>query len=144
MSIRAYSFKPPPRTSAGNYDLDAFVVEEDDRGSLDFRFELGSGLGIYWALPAAPNYCLRLLHVDGAAYTVDEPELIDDPWACQLPQLRWGGLSTPLTGGRTLLSVSIEVTPHSYRCVLELDTEARVLSWKSALASEEASDPARR
>ena len=105
------------------------MVEEADQGSLDFRLELGSGLGIYWALPAAPNDRLRLLHVDGAAYSVDAPELIDDPWGCEFPELRWAGLNTPLSGGRTLLSVSIEVTPHSYRCVLELDTEARVLSW---------------
>ena len=132
MSIHTLSFKPPTRRSAGSYDLDAFVLEHDAQGALDFRFELGSGLGIYWALPAAPNDRLRLLHVDGAAYAVDEPELIDDPWGCDFPELRWGGLNAPLSSGRTLLSVCIEVTPHSYRCVLELDTEARALSWNSA------------
>ena len=78
------------RLRCGDYDLDAVVVELDG-GTLDFRFELGQGLGIFWALPAGEGDRLRLAHVDGAAYTVDEPTLCADPFQFDLPATTWAG-----------------------------------------------------
>src|SRR5687767_1396315 len=103
MTTRAHRFRPPIPVSLGGYELDAFVVEEDDDAQLDFRFELGRGLGIFWALPAGRHDRLRLLHVDGAAYTVDEPVLIQDPWVCELPRLEWLTQHITLAGGRRLV-----------------------------------------
>ena len=81
-TIRSVQLKPPQPTACGEYDLDYVVVEYSESDDyLDFRLELGSGFSVYWALPAARNDRLRLLHVSGtAAYDLDEPELISDPF----------------------------------------------------------------
>lgn len=110
-----------PGIRVGEYDLDAVAIEYDpDTNRFDFRLELGSGLGIYWALPAGPNDRLRLFHVDGAAYTVDEPELIEDPFVCDL-DLEWTGTLAEIEKLDTeedLVSVRIRATsnPATYRC----------------------------
>ena len=69
MNVHCARLRPPtPRPTLGDYHLDAVAVEyDDDEGRFDFRFELGQGLGIYWALPIERNGRLRLAHVDGAA-----------------------------------------------------------------------------
>lgn len=105
------------RLRCGDYDLDALVVELD-AGTLDFRFELGQGLGIFWALPAAPGDRLRLLHVDGAAYTVDEPTLCADPFVFDLPRSEWRGELGRLADGSTVIAVAVEAgaDPAHYRC----------------------------
>lgn len=120
----------------GDYDLDAFVVELDG-DTLDFRFELGRGLGIYWALPAARGDRLRLFHVDGAAYSVDEPVLYADPFAFDFPHREWRGELGQLHDGSTVLAVAIEVTaePARYRCevVRRLATgaeETQTFAWE--------------
>lgn len=127
MSLRTHRFAAPTPITLGGYDLDAFVVEDDDQAPhLGFRFELGRGLGIYHALPAGPNDRLRLVHVDGAAYTVDEPVVIADPWVCELPRLEWPGGQMPLAGGARLVSVAIamQARPASYRCELLVATRS--------------------
>ena len=138
MSVRAHRFTPPVPLSLGGYAFDAFVVEDDDDAPhLSFRFELGRGLGIYWALPAGPNDRLRLVHVDAAAHTVDEPVVIEDPWVCELPRLEWPGQLIPLAGGVRLVSVAIEMheQPPSYQGDFFVETakgywERICLSWK--------------
>ena len=71
--IQTVRLTPAQRMHVDGYDLDALAIEYDaEARSLDFRLELGKGLGIYWAVPAAEGDRLRLWHVDGAAYTVDE------------------------------------------------------------------------
>jgi hypothetical protein len=124
VTIHSARLRPPSRRpTLGDYDLDAVTVEYDEESqAFDFRFELGQGLGIYWALPIERNGRLRLVHVDGAAYTVDEPELIADPWICDLPRLEWReGLATFRDGTR-LLSVEIDARekPAWYRCKIAL------------------------
>jgi hypothetical protein len=120
MTVRVVRLRPKTPLRVGDYDLDAFAIECDERGGLDFRLELGAGLGIFWALPAERNDRLRLAHVDGAAYHVDEPELIADPWAPDLPRLAWRGDLGQLGEGRTLVEASFEssATPPRYRCEL--------------------------
>ena len=127
MSVQSASFRPERKLVLGDYDLDAFAVEYyDDTGQFDFRFELGSGLGIYWALPIERNGRLRLLHVDGAAYTVDEPELIEDPWICDLPRTEWRGDLKTFRDGTQLLGVAIEAKaePARYRCEIVVRDKA--------------------
>ncbi len=126
---------PPSKLACGTCDLDAFVIELDD-DSLDFRFELGAGLSILWALPAALGDRLRLIHVDGAAYWVDEPSVWEDPFVFDLPRTEWGGELGTLHDGSTVLAVSIAATatPASYRCevVRRLATgevEQRTFAW---------------
>jgi len=119
MSVQCARFRPEQKPVLGDYDLDAIAIEYyDDTGQFDFRFELGRGLGIYWALPIARNGRLRLMHVDGAAYTVDEPELIADPWICDLPRTEWRGELGTFADGTRLLAVAIEAgsQPPRYRC----------------------------
>lgn len=102
------------------------MIEQDESADFDFRFELGQGLGIFWALPAGQGDRLRLLHVDGAAYTVDEPELYADPFVAELPRMTFE------SNGQPIKSVSIELhaDPPSYSCVLLLTDRAPVeLRW---------------
>jgi hypothetical protein len=113
---------PPPGTRCGDYALDAFTVEQVDDGAVDFRFELGSGYVIYWALPAAAGERLRLFEVDSAVYTVDEPVLHADPFVFDLPRLAWTGELGTLASGVMVTAIAIEVTaaPASYRCEITL------------------------
>ena len=123
--IRAVHLRPPSPVSCGDYDLDAVAIEIDDDGSgLDFRLELGLGLGIYWALPAARGGRLRLAHVDGAAYTLDEPELVADPFIADLPLQTWQGDLATFGDGSTLTLVAVEATasPGWYRCIVRRRT----------------------
>ena len=61
MSVQSVRLRPKPKPELGDYQLDAIAVEYyEDSGKFDFRFELGSGLGIYWALPVERNARLRL------------------------------------------------------------------------------------
>lgn len=118
MAPTAIRLKPPRPMALGDHELDRVVVElGDDETELDFRLELGAGLGIFWALPAGRHDRLRLMHVDGAAYHLDEPELIADPWTCDL-SLAFEGELGVLGNGRTLRAVRVEVTssPPAYRC----------------------------
>lgn len=118
---RTFRQKPPHPVSLGGYDLDAVTIELGaDETELDFRLELGEGLGIYWALPASRNGRLRLAHVDGAAYDLPEPVLIADPWCCDLLPLAWSGELGPLDNGRRLVGVRIEASanPAAYCCEL--------------------------
>jgi uncharacterized protein (TIGR02996 family) len=126
---------PPSKLRCGDYDLDAFVVELDGE-SLDFRFVLGSGLGIYWAIPAVRDDRLRLFHVDGAAYTVDEPELEADPFVFDLPRTEWTGELGALADGSAVTAVAIEVSkePAGYRCEVVRRTpdgaeQTRTFAW---------------
>ena len=121
MTLQVARVRPERKIDLGGYDLDAVAIEYyDDPREFDFRFELGSGLGIYWALPIERNGRLRLAHVDGAAYTLDEPELIADPWICDLPRLEWRGALKTFDDGTTLVVVALEATsqPARYRCEL--------------------------
>jgi hypothetical protein len=113
--------KPPRSISVGDYVLDGFEIELGaDETDLTFRLLLGQGLGIYWALPASRNGRLRLAHVDGAAYDLPEPELVADPWCCDVPLLEWDGELGQLGNGRTLVGIRFEATlqPATYRCEL--------------------------
>jgi len=119
MSVQCARFRLEQKPVLGSYDLDAIAVEYyADTGMFDFRFELGQGLGIYWALPIERNGRLRLMHVDGAAYTVDEPELVADPWICDLPRTEWRGELATFRDGTKLLGVTVEARaePAWYRC----------------------------
>jgi hypothetical protein len=120
--IHVVRVKPPAGTRCGGYDLDAFVIEQVDDHAIDFRFELGNGLGIYWALPANAGDRLRLFEVDGAAYTVDEPVLHADPFVFDLPRLAWIGELGTLHGGVLVTAIAIEVaaSPATYRCEITL------------------------
>lgn len=124
--VHRFTLPSQNKPQVGGYDLDAFVIEEDEHGDFDFRFELGRGLGIYWALPAGLGERLRLLHVDGAAYTVDEPELFADPFVADFARMTFE------SDGKPIKSVSIELhaNPPSYSCVLVLINRAPVeLRW---------------
>lgn len=134
------AFKPPGLSHAGGYELDRFVVEYDDaHDTLDFRLELGVSVGIYWALPAAPNDRLQVFLVDGAAFHVDEWELQLDPFCCHVPRFEFRPDLT-LSGGRTLVAVAFEagLRPGRYRCEFSLlgadgQDELRVLAWERRL-----------
>jgi hypothetical protein len=117
--VQAAHLRPERKIELCGYDLDALAVEYDDEaGEFDWRFELGQGLGIYWALPIEHNGRLRLAHVDGAAYTLDEPELIADPWICDVPRLEWSGDLKTFGDGAKLVAAAVEATsrPAWYRC----------------------------
>lgn len=144
VSIRNVRLKPATPTTLDGYDLDAFAIEWDDEDPeyLDFRFELGRGLSIYWALPIARDERLRLAHVDGAGYTVDEPQLIEDPWLCDVPRLEWRGELAALADGAQLVRVSVEATkdPPRYLCEAivrdRAGAERRMpFSWQQGLES---------
>jgi hypothetical protein len=114
-------FRPPLR--CGDHQLDAFVLEHQaGTDHLDFRLELGSGLSIFWALPAGRNDRLRLVHVDSAAYELDEPQLMADPWTADLGPLGWEGELARIDADRTLVSVLFEMSaqPARYRCEVRL------------------------
>lgn len=140
MTVSTASYQPPGVSHVGGYELDRFVAEYDPADdTLDFRLELGVSVGLYWALPAAPNDRLRVFLVDGAAFHVDEPSLQADPFFGQVPRFEWRP-ALPLPGGRTLVSVAFEagVRPGRYRCefsVLGQDgqDELRVLQWARRL-----------
>lgn len=127
-----------PRPACGRYTLDAFAVELFDvPARLDFRFELGLDLGIFHAVTSGRLEPLRLLHVDGAAYHVAEPELVEEPWRADVPTLEWTGELGRLGNGDSLVSVRVEVraSPASYR--VELVTRSpggrehtTVLAWR--------------
>ena len=71
MSVLVARYKPPGVGSLDGYDLDAFAVEyEPDTGALDFRLELGQGLGIFWALPSGPDERLRVMAFGLALWSV--------------------------------------------------------------------------
>ncbi len=113
--------KPPRQVAVGDYALDGIEIElGEDETDLTFRLLLGQGLGIYWALPASRNGRLRLAHVDGAAYHLPEPELVADPWCCDVPLLEWDGEIGQLGNGRTLIGIRFEAAlqPAAYRCEL--------------------------
>ncbi len=94
MATRTHRFKPPTKCNVGGYELDAFVVEENDEtGELDFRLELGRELFIYWALPAAKDDRLRLVLVDCAVAEVDTG-LVEDPFVGALPSTTFAGQVT--------------------------------------------------
>lgn len=117
--MEAAHLRPEQKIELCGYDLDAVAVEyDDDAGQFDWRFELGEGVGIYWALPIERNGRLRLAHVDGAAYTLEEPELIADPWICDLPRLEWSGDLKTFGDGTKLVAVAVEASsqPAWYRC----------------------------
>ena len=118
-AMHVIRLKPVPGSTCGRHDLDAFAVEVDDDDGLDFRFELGEGLAILWALPAGENEMLRLVLVDAAAWHVDEPELREAPWRCD-GTWRWEGDLGHVADGVELVGVDVVVTaaPASYRCVL--------------------------
>lgn len=97
----------------GEYDVDAFVLEVDDDGSFDFRLELGSGLAIFWALPAAPGDRLRLVLVEHAAMHVDEPDLREDPFVADFPRTTWQG-----SGDVEHVTLELNHTPPRYQCVV--------------------------
>jgi len=120
--------RPAKPTTCGAYTLDALFVDQD----LDFRLELGAGTMIYWALPVARNDRLRLVLVDSAVMAVDA-ELIEDPFVCDL-ELSWRGDLACLAEG-DVTRVSIEITPRSYRFLLELGE--RVVERRWAVTSPE-------
>lgn len=118
MSLQTIRLKPPQPVSLQGYDLDAVAIEyEPSTGNFDFRLELGQGLNIYWALPAAPNDRLRLIHVDSAVMFVEEPSLVDDPFVGEL-QLRFEGALATLKDESELLSVELTISTHppAYTC----------------------------
>jgi hypothetical protein len=126
---------PPKKMGCGDYDLDAFIVELDGK-TLDFRFELGRGVGIFSAVPAATGDRLRLFHVDGAAYTVDEPELYEDPFVFDLPLTAWHGELGVLGDRSVVIAVTIEVSanPPRYRCEVTRrtvggETQTQTCAW---------------
>jgi hypothetical protein len=137
--VEVFRMRPGQGIELGGYDFDAIAVEYYEEAlAFDFRLELGSGLGIYWALPIERNGRLRLFHVDGAAYTLDEPELEADPWICDLPRREWRGDLGTFDDGTQLLGVAIEAAanPASYRCEVQVrrargTEELVVFNWKS-------------
>lgn len=126
----------------GGYELDAVTLEYDDASdALDFRLELGSGMSILWALAAAPHDRLRLVLVDGAAFSVAEPELWEDPFVGELPRLEWPGDARPLGPGRTLRRLALELSaqPPRYRCEVAVTHDdgrevLHVFAWQVASA----------
>ncbi|MEW6432168.1 MAG: hypothetical protein AB1730_11735 [Myxococcota bacterium] len=95
---------------------------DDETGALDFRFELGQGLAIFWATTAGRNDRLRLALADGAAFTVEEPVLYADP--ADFPRLEWTGLSLPVGLERRLRRVAVEVSSAPPRHRRELTVSA--------------------
>ncbi|MBP9111450.1 MAG: hypothetical protein KBF88_01520 [Polyangiaceae bacterium] len=138
-AIEVVRLKPRSPVVFGDYSLDAFAIEYAiGRSHLDFRFELGAGLGIFWAIPAARNGRLRLWNVDGAAYSPGEPTMMEDPWMGGSAHLTWEGDLAPLGDGRTLVSVDVDcaVLPAAYRCQIALrdqdgKVEVAVFAWRA-------------
>ena len=138
MTTKWVQLTPPQRPPVGDYDLDHIGVRlGEDETELDFRLELGQGVGFYWGEPAARNDRLRLWHVDGAAYYVPEHELIEDPWTCDLALTMYGDLGR-LGNGRTLVEIRITVTstPPSYACEFVtrragVEEQVTRLSWRA-------------
>lgn len=145
MAWQTIRLKPEQPVRCGDYDLDACALEFDPESQrFDFRLEFGAGLGIYWALPAGPNDRLRLAHVDGAAYTLEEPVLLADPWTCDLA-IEWTGSLAMLEDGSELLAVRLECTtnPPAYHCRIATYWGPRDLDRTYELAwSGESSPPA--
>lgn len=134
VAVQTAHLRPDRKIELCGYDLDAVAVEYEDGAShLDWRFELGQGLGIYWALPIERNGRLRLAHVDGAAYHVEEPTLVADPWICDVPRLEWRGDLKTFEDGTKLVAVSVEVKarPAWYRCVIVLRDDSAKESTES-------------
>lgn len=132
---RALSF------ARAGYDLDGFAIEYDDETcSVDFRLELGQGLGIFSALPAGPNDRLRCFLVDGAAFYVDEPELKDDPLVFDSPRLVWAGVLAEYPRDRALTKVIFEssLAAGAYRFEAHVThrptdtTNITILTWASS------------
>lgn len=108
------------------YQLDAVALEFDvDGDPIDLRFELGSGLNIYWAVPIEQNGRLRLIHVDCAVAHVDEPTLVLDPCPLELLPLRWDGELGAVGGrgsGRRVKGISIQASASAgYHCVVDVE-----------------------
>jgi hypothetical protein len=117
MRIGAHRFKPPAKTRVGGLDLDNIAVEFDESTGriLDFRFELGRGWEILWALPAGPGDRLRLVLVDCAVYDVGDPSLEADPFVVEGDH--WWVLAQPLPGGALLEEVRyVGLADGCYRC----------------------------
>jgi hypothetical protein len=120
-SVEAAYLRPDRKIELCGYDLDAVAVEyHGEERRFDFRFELGRGLAIYWALPIERNGRLRLVHVDGAAYELERPMLIEDPWICDLERLEWRGDLKTFADGTKLVAVVVEAKaqPAWYCCVI--------------------------
>ena len=135
MTISTIHLRPANPTTVAGYDLDAVAIEHDEGGhSCDFRLELGAGLGIYWAVPAGRNDRLRLFHVDGAAYHVDHPELVADPWSCDL-DLCWEGALGTFSDWTELLYVSLQMSADAawYRCEIRTYWGPRDIDWTDCL-----------
>lgn len=62
---------------------------------------------------AARNHRLRLALVDSAVTTIDEPELVEVPFECDL-RLAWHGDLASLADGSVVTSVAIEIAQRSY------------------------------
>lgn len=127
---------PRPHLKCGEYDLDAFAVELNDE-DLDFRFELGRGYMIYWALPAAHGDRLRLALVDCAVMEIDEPTIEADPFVFDFPRIEWSGELGTLHDGSMVTRVVVEVSvePPTYRCEVNLrsatgETQTKLFSWR--------------
>ena len=126
MEVTAIRLKPPEAIVVlGRFDLDDVALEFDPAGVLhDCRFELGSGLDIYWAVPVKPCGRMRLLHVDNAAYEVEDVTIEVDPFEIDLAPLTWtGDLGKVGPGGcRTVVRASAEAStsPSGYRCDAEV------------------------
>lgn len=118
-------FKPRDPLTLQGFDVDAFVVELDG-DDISFRLELGRGLDIFWALPAAPNDRLRLLHVDSAVSYIDEVTLHEDPWRVDVPQLHFVGNRAPI------VSVTFDAlaSPPGYSCEIVLIDRRVHRSWR--------------
>lgn len=130
--------RPSNPVRCGDYDLDALTLVLE-QGKLDFRLELGRGIEIFWALPAARGDRLRLVLVDAAAYHVDEPALVADPFVFDCPRTEWRGELGQLGDGIELVRVAFEArtAPAAYACEVELraaDTTSRIerLAWRAA------------
>jgi len=129
-----------PPLDVGDRQLDAFVVEHQaGTDHLDFRLEIGDGLSILWALPAARDDRLRLVHVDGAAYELEEPELVLDPWSADLAPLVWEGELAHIDASRTLVRVAFTMAsaPARYRCDIRIrHADGRLVDHTFAWLSE--------
>lgn len=107
-----------PRPSIGDCVLDAAELHLGCTASeLDLRLQLGRGLSILRACASRPFEPLALWHVDGAAYALPEPELVESPWSGDLPQRSWKGELGTLGNGDTVVEVRVELfaSPAGYR-----------------------------
>lgn len=132
------SLAPPSPVRCDDFDLDAVVIEHDPAHGFAFRLVLGRGYDIFWAVPAAANDRLRLIHVDAAVYHVDEPTLHADPYTTDLPRMRWDDVDHDLRGGGTVVGVECEASaaPGAYRCAVTVRAEdgtttTTTLAWEA-------------